>query len=96
MDQEYELSRSNRFADMLLHKQDLAKSNRYYHQIHPTEATLVDAQLEAERRVQEAKAKAAAAKQAAGRAGTPGPSVGRPPMPIKAQAAAAGPAREAH
>ena len=45
MDQVYELSCDNRFEKLLLHKDDLAKSNSYYHRIHPTEAGLVDARL---------------------------------------------------
>ena len=65
MDQEFELSNTNRFGGLLLHKADLAKSNEYYHRIHPTEATAVDAQLAHEREQQEAKAKAAAAKPVA-------------------------------
>ncbi len=61
MNQEFELSQTNRFGGLLLHKQDLAKSNEFYHNIHPAEAKAVDAQLEHERQQQEAKAKAAAA-----------------------------------
>lgn len=60
MDQEYELSRSNRFEGLLLHKRDLAKPNAYYRQIHPTEAALVDAELEQARQQQAAKEKPAA------------------------------------
>jgi NADH-quinone oxidoreductase subunit I len=45
MDKEYELSRRGRFEDLLQHKQDLAKSNIYYHRIHPLEAAEVDARL---------------------------------------------------
>src|SRR5688572_6231947 len=37
MDQVYELSRHGRFNDLLLHKEELAKSNEYYHQIKPAE-----------------------------------------------------------
>ncbi|MCL5096568.1 MAG: 4Fe-4S dicluster domain-containing protein [Candidatus Omnitrophica bacterium] len=51
MDQEFELSTGDRFSNLLLHKQDLAKPNDYYHKIHPTEATLVDAQLAKERQL---------------------------------------------
>ncbi len=58
MDVEYELSTDDRFAGLLLRKQNLAKSNRYYHTIHPTEATEVDARLAAEKAKAEAKAKA--------------------------------------
>ncbi len=70
MDQEFELSTPDRFGGLLLHKQDLAKSNEYYHQLHPTEATAVDEQLAHERQQQEAKAKAAA-----GAAAKPAPPV---------------------
>lgn len=45
MDQVYELSRRGRFGDLILRKADLSKSNDYYHQIHPTEAAQVDANL---------------------------------------------------
>ena len=61
MNQEFELSTADRFGALLLRKQDLAKSNSFYHQLHPAEADAVDAQLAAERQQQEAKAKAAAA-----------------------------------
>jgi NADH-quinone oxidoreductase subunit I len=56
MDVEFELSTDERFGGLLLNKQKLAKSNAYYHQIHPTEAAAVDAKLTAVR----AKATAAA------------------------------------
>lgn len=60
MDQVFELSGPDRFDGLMLHKQNLAKSNSYYHTIHPTEAAAVDAQLEAERQKQlESKAKSA-------------------------------------
>jgi NADH-quinone oxidoreductase subunit I len=45
MDQVYELGSRDRFDPFLLHKSDLAKPNQYYHGIHPTEATEVDARL---------------------------------------------------
>jgi len=47
MDQEFELSRRERFDALLLRKNDLAKSNDYYHKICPTEAGDVDAKLAA-------------------------------------------------
>ena len=56
MDNAFELSASDRFDALLWDKQQLAKSNEYYHEIHPTEAAAVDAELAA------ARAKAAAAK----------------------------------
>src|SRR5437588_6747463 len=67
MDTEYELSTSDRFLGLLLDKNVLSKSNKYYHRIHPDEAEEVDAKLEAEkaklaaRAEADAKAKAAAA-----------------------------------
>ncbi len=64
MDVEYELSTSDRFGGLLLNKNDLAKSNRYYQKIHPTEAAEVDARLAAEKAKAEAKAKADAAAKA--------------------------------
>jgi NADH-quinone oxidoreductase subunit I len=47
MDKVYELSRRERFDALLMRKTELAKSNEYYHQIHPTEAAAVDANLAA-------------------------------------------------
>jgi NADH-quinone oxidoreductase subunit I len=58
MDTEFELSNTDRFGGLLLRKEQLAKSNHYYHEIHPTEATEVDARLAAEVAKAEAKAKA--------------------------------------
>ena len=99
MDQVYELSRFDRFEGLLLHKKDLAKSNDYYHSIHPTEASEVDANLAAEK----AKAEAAKAKPAtpppsakstdggavaAKAAATPAPSTAAPPQPVPANAGA--------
>ncbi len=54
MDVEYELSTDDRFARLLLRKTDLARSNQYYHKIHPAVAAEVEGRLAAE------KAKAAA------------------------------------
>jgi NADH-quinone oxidoreductase subunit I len=62
MDQVYELSRFDRFEELLLKKKDLAKSNDYYHSVHPTEADGVDTRLAEEKaKAEAAKAKAAAA-----------------------------------
>jgi NADH-quinone oxidoreductase subunit I len=60
MDTEFELSTTDRFGGLLLDRRQLAKSNEYYHQIHATEATGVDARLKAERVKADAKAKIAA------------------------------------
>ena len=69
MDVEYELSTHDRFAQLLLHKSDLAKSNLYYNKIHPTEASEVDGRLAVEKAKADAKAKTdAEAKAAAARA----------------------------
>src|SRR6476660_3304445 len=45
MDKVYELSRRERFDALLMRETELAKSNEYYHQIHPREAAEVDATL---------------------------------------------------
>src|SRR5689334_14662709 len=58
MDTDYELSTTDRFDQLLLHKTELAKSNEYYRRIHPSEATEVDERLAAEKLKAEAKAKA--------------------------------------
>jgi NADH-quinone oxidoreductase subunit I len=69
MDKVFELSRRERFDALLMRKGELAKSNSYYHQIHPTEAAEVDGKL----------AEAAAKKKPAPTAAT-APS-GSPPPP---------------
>jgi NADH-quinone oxidoreductase subunit I len=58
MDTDFELSTSDRFAGLLWNKETLAKSNEYYHTIHPTEAAETDERREHE--LAEARAKAAA------------------------------------
>ena len=45
MDKVFELSRRERFDALLMRKEELAKSNIYYHNIHPLEAAEVDAKL---------------------------------------------------
>jgi NADH-quinone oxidoreductase subunit I len=60
MDKEFELATDDRFGGLLLDRRQLAKSNEYYHRIHPVEAAEVDARLAEERAAAEAKAKAAA------------------------------------
>ncbi len=66
MDNEFELSTSNRFAGLLYTKRELAKSNDYYRKIHPTEAAECDERRDKE--AEAAKAKAAAAAVAAAKA----------------------------
>jgi len=65
MDTEFELSTTDRFGGLLYDRKQLAKSNEYYHKIHPTEASQVDARLAEEKVKAEAKARAAAAATAA-------------------------------
>src|SRR6187200_1935481 len=77
MDKVYELSRRERFDALLMRKGELAKSNTYYHEIHPVEATEVDAGLAKAAAEAEAKKKAAAAAaaaKAAAAAATPAPA----------------------
>ncbi len=90
MDTEFELSTTDRFGGMLHDRRQLAKSNEYYHEIHPTEAAEVDARLAEEKAKADAKAKAAAA-AAAAKAAAPvaaKPATGVPaPGPAPAKAA---------
>lgn len=65
MDQVYELATQDRFAPLILHKEQLAKSNAYFHAIHPTEAVDIDFQRDEAKRKAEAKAAADAAAKAA-------------------------------
>jgi NADH-quinone oxidoreductase subunit I len=58
MDNEYEWSTSDRFQGLLIHKDKLAKSNAYYHKVHPRDAAASDAVLAAELAKAQAKAKA--------------------------------------
>lgn len=64
MDKVYELSSRERFDALLLRKPELAKSNEYYHRIHPTEAADVDAGLAAAAAAAAAKKKPAVASPA--------------------------------
>jgi NADH-quinone oxidoreductase subunit I len=79
MDQVFEIAEPERFTALLLRREQLAKPNAYYHEIHPTEAAEVDARLAAERQAAAAKKGAAAVPSA-----TSSPS---PPSPTKPAAA---------
>ncbi len=71
MDKDFELSRRERFDHLLFRKEQLSKSNDYYHKIHPIEAAAVDKGLADAAAAAEAKKKAAAdaaAKAAAAKA----------------------------
>jgi len=86
MDVEFELSTADRFEELLIHKEQLAKPNDYYQKIHPSEANEVDARLLAEKLKAEAKAKAdaeAKAKAAAAAKAAPVPKPS-PPAPTLA------------
>jgi NADH-quinone oxidoreductase subunit I len=72
MDTEFELSTVDRFGGLLLDRQQLAKSNEYYHQIHPAEAAGVDARLKLEKVKADAKARSAADAAVAKAAATAG------------------------
>jgi NADH-quinone oxidoreductase subunit I len=75
MDTAFELSTDNRFEGLLIHKQQLAKPNQYFHEIHPTVATEID------ERLNEAKVKAEA------KAAAPPPAAPAPPKPAPGTAA---------
>jgi NADH-quinone oxidoreductase subunit I len=69
MDTTYELSTDDRFGGLLLDRKQLAKSNEYYHQIHPAEAAGVDVKLAAEKVKADAKVKITAEAKTAAIAG---------------------------
>src|ERR1019366_5983538 len=85
MDKVFELSRRERFDALLQRKGELAKSNTYYHSIHPIEAAEVDAKLAEAAAAAAAKKKAAAAAataaSVAGTTSAPGASPAPPPTP---------------
>ncbi len=82
MDTVFELATDDRFGGLLLDREKLSKSNEYYHTIHPTEATEVDARLAEEKAKVEAKAKAAAEAAAAkAAAAPPAPPAAKPEAP---------------
>ena len=60
MDSQFELSSPDRFDGLLLRRDDLLKSNKYYHDIHPEEAAARDQKRADEKAAKEAKKKAAA------------------------------------
>jgi len=74
MDTEFELSTTDRFGRLLIHKEKLAKSNDHYRRIHPADAAASDAVLAAELAKAEAKKAAAEAKSKAAAAPKPNPA----------------------
>jgi NADH-quinone oxidoreductase subunit I len=91
MDTEFELATDDRFGGLLLDRKQLAHSNEYYHEIHPTEAAEVDERLAEEKAKVEAKARAAAEAAAAKAAAGAAPPDAKPAAP--AAGAANAPAR---
>jgi NADH-quinone oxidoreductase subunit I len=91
MDTEFELSTTDRFGGLLYDRKELAKSNEYYHTIHPTEAAEVDARLAEEKVKADAKAKAAAA-AAAAKAAAPAAIAATPKQAATVVPAASAPA----
>ena len=89
MDQVFEIATTDRFSALLLNREQLAKPNSYYHEIHPTEAAEVDARLAAERKAAEEKARAAAAAKAA--AATAKPAAPAAPKPAATPASPVAP-----
>jgi len=86
MDQEFEIATASRFDALLLKKEDLAKPNTYYHQIHPKEAAEVDAIL-AEQKAKAAATKAeAASKSEAAKATKPASATTPSPAAPRAEA----------
>jgi NADH-quinone oxidoreductase subunit I len=75
MDVEFELATADRFGQLLLRKEDLAKPNDYYHQIHPAEAAEVDGRLAVEKAKADAKARADAETKAKAAAARPAPTL---------------------
>ena len=93
MDTEFELSDTDRFGGLLLHKQQLSKSNEHYQTIHPAESAEVDARLAAEKAKAEAKAKADAEAKAKAAAAAATAAAGPPPAATPAPAAGTAPAK---
>ena len=92
MNTEFELATDDRFGGLLLDRKELARSNEYYHTIHPTEASEVDARLAEEKAKVEAKAKAAAEAAAAkAAAASAAPAAAKPAATAATTAAAAKP-----
>ena len=66
MDHEFEIATQERHQHLLYHKDDLLKSNEYFHKIRPTDAGAIDARRREAEEKKKAAAAAAAAKAAQG------------------------------
>src|SRR5437667_9510705 len=84
MDKDFELSKRERFDALLQRKEELSKSNEYYHRIHPLEAAAVDKNLADAAAAAEAKKKAAA--EAAAKAAAAAKPVAVPEAPRQSEA----------
>ena len=87
MDQVFEVAATNRFSDLLLRREQLAKPNSYFHEIHPTDANEVDTRLATERKAAEEKAKAVAEAKAAAAAAKSAAAATAPAAPAPTQSA---------
>ncbi len=72
MDHEFEVADAERNSNLLYHRDDLLKSNEYFHKIRPTDATEIDARR-AEAEAKKKAAAQAAAAAAAAKAAQPQP-----------------------
>jgi len=88
MDKDFELSKRERFDNLLFRKEQLSKSNDYYHKIHPVEAAAVDKNLADAAAAAEAKKKAAA--EAAAKAAAAKAAAAAAPTPVASPESAAG------
>lgn len=84
MDTDYAWSRADRFGGLLVHKDQLAKSNEHYRKIHPTDAAASDAVLAAEIAKAQAKAKADAEAKAKAAAEAKAKAAAAQPVPTPA------------
>src|SRR5438270_11742675 len=88
MDKDFELSKRERFDNLLFRKEQLSKSNDYYHKIHPVEAAAVDKNLSDAAAAAEAKKKAAA--EAAAKAAAAKAAAATAPATVASPESAAG------
>jgi len=79
MNTEFELSTDDRFGGLLLSKEQLAKPNGYYQKVHPKDAAVSDAVIEAEKAKALAKAKAKAEADAKAKAEAEAKAAAAPP-----------------
>lgn len=79
MDQEFELATADRFDGLLHHKDQLARPNTYFQQLHPTDAGIIDDQRAADLEKASAAARAKAATAAGATPPTPTPPTPTPP-----------------